>query len=69
MRRIRIRPEALLAIHFVVLVVALEPLDVTVGFERQDVRRDAIEEPAIMRDHDFPSASDRLRPQHRLHLL
>src|SRR4051812_22020644 len=36
----------------VVLKVSLEPLDVALAFEREDVRRYAVEEPAIMADDD-----------------
>src|SRR5262245_1493730 len=36
----------------VLVVVALEHHDLAVAFEREDVGRDAIEEPAIVRDHD-----------------
>ena len=38
-------------IDFVVLVVPLEPLHVAVPLEGEHVRRDAIEEPAIVADH------------------
>src|SRR5439155_25867454 len=41
-----------MAIRLVVREVALEPLDVAVALERQDVRRDAVEEPAIVADDD-----------------
>src|SRR3569832_392988 len=36
----------------VVLEVALEPFDVAVALEGKNVRRDAVEEPAIMADDD-----------------
>jgi hypothetical protein len=36
----------------VVLVVALEPDHLAVALEGQDVRRDAVEEPAVVGDHD-----------------
>src|SRR6185436_13728967 len=39
--------EAALPVGFVVLVVALEPDHLAVALEREDVRRDAIEEPAV----------------------
>src|SRR5579862_3131816 len=39
-------------VRLVVLIVPFEPLDVTVALEGEDVRRDAIEEPAVVRDHD-----------------
>src|SRR5688572_20098122 len=51
-RLVRVGAEAALAVGFVVLEVAFEPLDVRVAFESEDVRRDAIEEPAIVADHD-----------------
>src|SRR5207253_2342001 len=38
-------------VSLVVLVVALEPLDMAVAFEGQHVCGDAIEEPAVVRDH------------------
>src|SRR5262249_49880828 len=45
--------ETLLPILFVELVVAVEEGDLPVTFERQHVRRDAVEEPAIVADdHD-----------------
>src|SRR4051812_1219 len=44
--------EAPLAVGFVVLVVALEPLDGAVAFEGEDVGGDAIEEPAVVADDD-----------------
>src|ERR1700675_3431530 len=40
--------EALLAVGFVVLVVALEPLDTALALEGQHVRGDRVEEPAIV---------------------
>src|SRR5574338_1428961 len=44
--------EAALAVGFVVLVVTLEPHDLTVAFEGEHVRRDAIEEPPVVADDD-----------------
>src|ERR1700682_4033259 len=44
--------ESLLAIGFVVLVVALEPFRVAVPFERQHVGGDPVEEPAVVADDD-----------------
>src|SRR5262249_42014379 len=44
--------EAALAVGLVVLVVALEPDDLAVALEREHVRRDAVEEPAVVADHD-----------------
>ncbi len=52
MRLIGRGAEPALAIRLVVLVVALEPDGLRVAFERQDVRGDAIEEPAVVADHD-----------------
>src|SRR6478609_6014171 len=51
------RNDAVLAepahlVLLVVLEVALEPFDMAVAFEGQDVGRDAVEEPAIMADDD-----------------
>src|SRR5918993_3647160 len=51
-RLVRLCPEAPLPIGFVVLVVALEPHHLAVPFEGEHVRRDAVEEPAIVADHD-----------------
>ena len=39
-------------VFLVVLEVALEPFDVAVAFERQNVSGDAVEEPAIVADDD-----------------
>src|SRR3954471_23925807 len=36
----------------VLLPAPLEPRRLRVAFERQDVRGDAVEEPAVVRDHD-----------------
>src|SRR5262249_15976003 len=44
--------EAAHLILLVVLEVALEPFDVAVALERQNVRGDAVEEPAIVADDD-----------------
>src|SRR6516162_6703903 len=52
MRLIGLGTETAVAIRFVVLVIALEPDDLAVAFERKHVRRDPIEEPAIVADHD-----------------
>ena len=52
MRLVGLGAEAAVPVGLVVLVVALEPDDLAVAFERQDVRRDAIEEPAIVADDD-----------------
>src|SRR6266404_1206843 len=47
----RIGPAGLSDPLGVLRPVALEPRHLRVAFEREDVRRDAVEEPAIMRDH------------------
>src|SRR5688500_209598 len=52
MRLIGVRAEAALLVLFVFAEVAVEPIHTTLPFERQDVRRDAIEEPAIVADDD-----------------
>src|SRR5690606_35727889 len=44
--------EAALLVLFVLAVVALEELHVRVALERQDVGGNAVEEPAIVRDHE-----------------
>ena len=44
--------EAPLPIGFVVLTVALEPHDLAVPFEGEHVRRNAIEEPPVVADHN-----------------
>src|SRR5690348_11670695 len=51
------RDDAVLAepshlVLLVILKIALEPFDVAVVFERQDVGRDAVEEPAVVADDD-----------------
>ena len=43
------------AAHLVFLIaveIAFEPFDVAVAFEREDVRGEAVQEPAIVADHD-----------------
>src|SRR5690606_42031516 len=52
MRLRRVLALAPLQILGVVGVVALEVDDLAVALEREDVRRDAVEEPAVVRDHD-----------------
>jgi hypothetical protein len=51
-RLIGFSAQSAVPIDFVILVVALEPYDLAVPFEREDMRRDAIEEPAIVADDD-----------------
>src|SRR5690349_17830872 len=43
--------EALALVRFVLLIVAVEEHHLRIAFEREDVGGDAIEEPAIVRDH------------------
>src|ERR1700732_1052685 len=50
-RLIGVFPLALSVVIDVFLVVAFEPYDLRVAFERQNMRRDPIEEPAIMRNY------------------
>ena len=47
-RTIRPVAEAFASLHLIHLIVPLEPDDGAVSLERQDVRRDAIEKPAIV---------------------
>jgi len=48
MRLVRVRAHALHAVLFIVLAIALEPLDVEIALEGgQDVGGDAVEGPAI----------------------
>ena len=67
MRLVGVVAEAAFAVGLVFAVVAVEILDVAVALERQDVRRDAIEKPAVMADittaqpAKFSSASSRAR--------
>ena len=49
-RLIRLGTEAALSVGLVRLIVALEPDDVAVALEREHVRREAVEEPAIVGD-------------------
>src|SRR6266498_519234 len=49
------RPQAALAVRLVVLVVPLEPDHPAVAFEGQHVGGDAVEEPAVVADHDRAS--------------
>ena len=52
MRDRGINAQAALLVFFVIREIALEPLDMAIALEGQDVRRDAIEEPAIVADDD-----------------
>src|SRR4051812_1206982 len=51
MRLVGVVTESLPPVSHVVRVIAFEPRHLTFAFEREDVSRDAIEEPAIVRDH------------------
>src|SRR2546428_4257115 len=50
--RAPIRPNGLTHVFLVGLVVALEPADAAVAFEDEQVRGDAVEEPAVVADDD-----------------
>src|SRR4051812_46139065 len=50
MRLVRVGAETLLALRLVGLIVALAPDRLAVALERQDMRRDAVEEPAVVAD-------------------
>src|SRR2546428_4845247 len=49
--RAPIRPNGLTHVFLVGLVVALEPADAAVAFEDEQVRRDAVQEPAVVADY------------------
>ena len=51
MRLVGFGPETAFLIDHVIGVITLEPYGAAVALERQDVRGNAVEEPAIMRDH------------------
>ena len=50
MRPVRLRPHPPPLVFLIRLEIALEPFDVAVAFERQDVGCQAIEEEAVMAD-------------------
>ena len=50
--RASIVTQATLLVFLVLAVVALEELHVRIALEREDVGGDAVEEPAVMRDHE-----------------
>ena len=52
MRLVGRRAQAFVAVLLVLAVIAVEPDHLTVTLEGQDVGRDAVEEPAIVADHD-----------------
>src|SRR6188474_2779999 len=61
MRLVCRRPELLMSEGLVVADVALEEADLRVAFEGEDVRRDPVEEPAVVADH-HGAAGERLEP-------
>jgi hypothetical protein len=48
MRNDAVLPQPAHLVLLVILEIALEPFDVTVAFEGENVRGDAVEEPAVM---------------------
>jgi hypothetical protein len=68
MRLVRVRALPPLVVLLVVLAIALEPLDVAVALEVEDVGREAVEEPAVMRDDIFRNAGGQLRSRHEFPL-
>ena len=50
MRRLGRRPESCFSINFVVGIVPLKPNNFTITLERENMRRDSIEKPPIVRD-------------------
>ena len=48
----RLRAETASPVCLVIRVIARKPHDLRIAFESEDVRRDAIQEPAIVRNHD-----------------
>src|SRR5690606_41362426 len=65
MRLRRVLALAPLQVLRVIRVVALEVHDLAVAFERKDVRRDPIEEPAVVRDHDGAAREVQQRSEER----
>src|SRR5450830_59044 len=55
-RAVGLGAEALVAVGLVILVVAFVPDDLAVALEREHVRRDAVEEPAVVADDDGAAA-------------
>src|SRR6202035_3889475 len=53
--------EQLVAALLVGLEVALEPRHLRIALEREHVRRDAVEEPAVVRDHDHAAGKRQQR--------
>src|SRR6185312_10943835 len=52
MRLVGLRAEPALAVGLVIRVIALEPHHLAVALEGENMRRDAVEEPAVMGDDD-----------------
>lgn len=52
MRLVGVVAEAAFSVLFVLAVVAVEILDVTIALKRQNVRRDAVQKPAIVTNYD-----------------
>ena len=61
MRTVGLGAEAALLVRLVVLVIALEPDDLAVALEGQDMGGDAVQEPAIVADDDR-AAGEILQP-------
>src|SRR5262245_54848489 len=55
-RLIRVGAQAFVALGLVGLVIAVAPDDLAVPLEREDMRRDPVEEPAVMSDDDGAAA-------------
>src|SRR5437899_2362221 len=51
MRPLRGRAKPNLSIGFVFRIVAIKPDSLTVAFEREDVGRDPVEKPTVVRDY------------------
>mmetsp|Transcript_11338 Transcript_11338/g.30540 ORF Transcript_11338/g.30540 Transcript_11338/m.30540 type:complete len:235 (-) Transcript_11338:1369-2073(-) len=51
----RTRAQSFASVLFVFLVVAFEPHGIRIAFKRENVRRDAIQKPAIVADHHHAS--------------
>lgn len=56
MRLVGVVAEAAFAVCLVFAVVAVEILNMAVALERQNVRRDTIQKPAIVRNYDSAAA-------------
>ncbi len=52
MRLIGVVTEAAFAVGLVLAVIAVKVLDMTVAFERENMRGDTVEKPAVMRNYD-----------------